>query len=64
MRSPYKQNRAWITYGGPGGIGALDDWRRHAVLILLLGSADARKQPRQSSCVPNPSAQQERATNV
>eukprot|EP00962_Isochrysis_galbana_P012244 scaffold3459_cov119-Isochrysis_galbana.AAC.7 len=38
--------------------------RRHAVLILLLRSADARKQSRQSSCVPNPCAQQERATNV
>eukprot|EP00962_Isochrysis_galbana_P024659 scaffold7574_cov144-Isochrysis_galbana.AAC.1 len=38
--------------------------RRRAVLILLLGNADARKQLRQGSCVPTPSAQHERATNV
>eukprot|EP00962_Isochrysis_galbana_P053878 scaffold25386_cov146-Isochrysis_galbana.AAC.1 len=57
---------AWITYGGPDGIGALDDLGGGTLFSFFYseGSADARKQSRQSSCIPNPSAQQERATNV
>eukprot|EP00962_Isochrysis_galbana_P018601 scaffold5366_cov128-Isochrysis_galbana.AAC.1 len=33
--------------------------RRHAFLIFLCGSANARKQPRHGSCVPNPDVQQD-----
>eukprot|EP00962_Isochrysis_galbana_P024084 scaffold7364_cov130-Isochrysis_galbana.AAC.7 len=57
---------AWITYGGPDGIGALDlgGGTLFSFFYSLLGSADARKHSCQSSCVPNPSAQQECATNV
>eukprot|EP00962_Isochrysis_galbana_P029806 scaffold9593_cov146-Isochrysis_galbana.AAC.1 len=46
---------AWITYGGPDGVGALglEGGALFAVLILLLGgSADARKQLCQGSRVP------------
>eukprot|EP00962_Isochrysis_galbana_P012755 scaffold3616_cov124-Isochrysis_galbana.AAC.1 len=56
---------AWIAYGGPDGIGALNlGGGTLFSYFYSLGSADARKQPRQSSCVPNPNVQEEHATIV
>eukprot|EP00962_Isochrysis_galbana_P009699 scaffold2703_cov129-Isochrysis_galbana.AAC.4 len=60
---------AWITYGGPDGIGALDLGGGtlfsffYSEVRTYGRSAHARKQSRQSSCVPYPSAQQDCATN-
>eukprot|EP00962_Isochrysis_galbana_P001201 scaffold300_cov144-Isochrysis_galbana.AAC.4 len=57
---------AWITYGGPDGIGALDIGGG-TLFSYFYSEVRTRGNNRvkvAACCVPNPSAQQERATNV
>eukprot|EP00962_Isochrysis_galbana_P002614 scaffold712_cov155-Isochrysis_galbana.AAC.4 len=66
VRTSGSRMLAWITYGGPDGIGALNlgGGTLFSYFFSVVRSADVRKQPRQSSCVPNPNVQQEHATIV